>query len=469
MDTAKAAIAHANDHIARLGCLQHLGDQAVDVPCSLRACAHRGQRLRSVPVQAGGVAKGQIGRFQRPGQLRLHRAELHRVAARLEHRKNAGLRTHLLAQAIQGGADGRRVVGEIIIDLDAGGTAAQFHAPLDILKARQGLGCLCGRHAHMLGGCHGGERIHLVVHTAQAPLHLAGGRIFVEHFKVRRVTLGAHIVDGRAKTHDLAPAALVQHAGQALLDAIGHHPAAGGHGAYQVVELALNGSQVIKDVGVVELQVVQHGRAGAVMHKLAALVEKCGVVLVGLDHKHGARVAIAGPGGRTQACGDAKIQWHAADQKAWLQAGSLQNPGEHRGCRGLAMGAGHGQHMAALQHMLGQPLGAAGVRGAGIQNGFHQRKLGRAIIQAGPADHIAHHIHVRLQCELVGAKAFDQLNAQRAQLVAHRRVDAAVAARYLVPGLTGQGGHATHEGATNTQNMNVHGDRFYGAPRQNPR
>jgi hypothetical protein len=57
------------------------------------------------------------------------------------------------------------------------------------------------------------------------------------------------------------------------------------HGAHQVVELALDRGQVVKDVGVVELQVVQHGGARAVMHELAALVEEGGVVFVGFDHE----------------------------------------------------------------------------------------------------------------------------------------------------------------------------------------
>jgi hypothetical protein len=43
--------------------------------------------------------------------------------------------------------------------------------------------------------------------------------------------------------------------------------------------------QVVEDVGVVELQVVQDGRARAVVDELAALVEEGGVVFVGFDHK----------------------------------------------------------------------------------------------------------------------------------------------------------------------------------------
>jgi hypothetical protein len=52
-----------------------------------------------------------------------------------------------------------------------------------------------------------------------------------------------------------------------------------------VVELPLDGGQVVEDVGVVELQVVQDGRARAVVDELAALVEEGGVVFVGFDHE----------------------------------------------------------------------------------------------------------------------------------------------------------------------------------------
>jgi hypothetical protein len=49
------------------------------------------------------------------------------------------------------------------------------------------------------------------------------------------------------------------------------------------MELALDGRQVIEDVGVVELQIVQNGRARTVVDELAALVEKGRVVFVGFD------------------------------------------------------------------------------------------------------------------------------------------------------------------------------------------
>ena len=70
----------------------------------------------------------------------------------------------------------------------------------------------------------------------------------------------------------------------------------------------------------VKLEVVEHRGTGAVMHKLAALVEKRGVVLVGLDHKQGAALAL---GQSAQAGRHAKVQRHAANQKTGCQASVL--------------------------------------------------------------------------------------------------------------------------------------------------
>jgi len=79
--------------------------------------------------------------------------------------------------------------------------------------------------------------------------------------------------------------------------------------------------------------------------------------------------------------------------------------------------------MSTLKHVFSQPLRAAGVGQAGIENGFHQRELGSSIGETATRHHVAHHEDVRLQCELVDAEAFDQLDAERAKLIAHRRID----------------------------------------------
>ena len=220
-----------------------------------------------------------------------------------------------------------------------------------------------------------------------------------------------------------------------------------------MVKLALDVGQAAEDVGVVELQVVQHRRARAVVHEFAALVEKGGVVFIGFDDEKG---PFAPCRQAAQPGGDAKVQRHAAHQKARLQARAFQRPGQHGCGAGFAMRAGHGQHVAALQHVFGQPLRPAGVGQARVENGFHQREFGRAICQPRAADHVANHEHVGLERQLIGAVAFHQINAQRAQLLAHGRVNACVAAGDGVPGLARQRRQPAHESAADAKDVDVH-------------
>ena len=116
--------------------------------------------------------------------------------------------------------------------------------------------------------------------------------------------------------------------------------------------------------------------------------------------------------------------------------------------------------MPTGKHMLTQPLRAAGIGRARIQDGFHQRELGASIGQAGAAHHVAHHEHVGRQRQLIRAVAFNKLNAQRAQLVAHGRINTCVTPGDLVARLPRQGSQAAHKCAANAQNVNMHGPEF---------
>ena len=148
-----------------------------------------------------------------------------------------------------------------------------------------------------------------------------------------------------AETGDRAPVTHAQHTLQAVLFCVYHQTTAARHGAHQVVELALNGREVVKNIRVVKLQIVQHGGARAVMHKLAALIEKRGVVFIGLDDKQGPGLTCCQ---LPQTRGHAEIQRHAADQKTGRQTGLIQNPTQHGGGGGFAVRTGDCQHMPGL-------------------------------------------------------------------------------------------------------------------------
>ena len=112
------------------------------------------------------------------------------------------------------------------------------------------------------------------------------------------------------------------------------------------------------------------------------------------------------------------------------------------------MRAGDAEHPAALQHVLGQPLRSGNIGQALVEDGFEQRVAAR--------DGVADHENVGVQRQLIDRKAFDEVDAGGAQLVAHRRVDVGVAAGDAMAGGNRQLGDAAHEGAADTQNVNVH-------------
>ncbi len=409
-----------------------------------------------IPPQCAAMTKREVCAFQTPWQLRFHGTELHGVGARLEDRQNAPVGPHFAAQPIDRGADGGGVMGKVVINRDGTVRAlyltAHFHASLHIFKATQGASCMFGRNADMRCAGNGGQRIELVVHAAESPHHMRNRLALVQHIELVRLANGCEITDGRAKTAHLTPATGMQHARQAFLQPIDDYAsrsmrASPRNRANQMVKLTLDGGQIVEDVGMIKLEVIQDGRARAVVHELAALVKECSVVFVGFNHKD--RLPA-----KTRR--DAEIHWHATDQKARLQTRTLQNPGHHGGGRGLAMGAGYSNHMPALQHMFGQPLRSTGIGQSGVQNRFNQGELRTAIGQTCAADHVADHEHIRRQCQLIGSEAFNQVNPKGPQLVAHGRVDAAVATCDFVTGFARERSQATHESAANAKNMNVH-------------
>ena len=132
------------------------------------------------------------------------------------------------------------------------------------------------------------------------------------------------------------------------------------------MELGFNGSEIGKDIGMIELKIIEYGRAGTVMHKFAALVEEGGVIFIGFDDEE--RRATLG----TETRRHTKVKWHTTDQKSWLITCLLEYPGQH-GCGGrLAVRAGDGQHPFVMQNVFAYPLRSGYVGQAAVHDGFHQ-------------------------------------------------------------------------------------------------
>ncbi len=355
------------------------------------------------------------------------------------------------------------MVCEIVVDGDgtasAGDGASDFHASAHIFETRQGARGVGRGDTDVLSGGDSSQGIQLIVCASERPLHAPYRLSSLQYIKGMWLPARSEIAGRAAEATHLAPVAHVEHAIQALLVPIDDQSTAGGHCPNQVMELALDRCQVVKDVSVIELEVVEHRSPRAVMDKLAALVEKGGVVFVGFQDK-------CLPW--TQPGRDPEIHRHTADEKTGLLAIGFEHPSEHRGGGGFAMGARNRHHVAPVQDVFGQPLRPAGVSGAGVQNGLHQRELRTTIGQPRPADHIAHDKHVRIEPHLLGGKTFDQIDPQGAQLVAHRRVHARIAAGDPMTGLAGQGGQTAHKGPTNAQDMDMHAAILGAAHAQSP-
>ena len=268
----------------------------------------------------------------------------------------------------------------------------------------------------MTGSGKSRERIVDVVRAEHRPAHFATRHTRLEHGECRTIAARRQLsapqcTAGAACSEPFvsAPAAQLQYALQIFIACVHDESAARWNRAHQMMKLALNGRKVRIDVGVVEFEIIEDRGARSVMHELGPLVEEGGVVLVGLNHEER---LLTEPGT------DRKIDGHAADQEAGREPCILQNPGQHAGGGGLAVSAGHSQHPALAKHIARQPLGARGVRNAGLQQGLNDR-------HASTHDIADHHL-VGSRRELGWVVTLDQFNAQRLELRAHGRIDVAV-------------------------------------------
>ena len=96
----------------------------------------------------------------------------------------------------------------------------------------------------MFGGSNCRQRIELVVHAGECPLHATHRLALVQHIKRVRLALRGEVAYRCAKAAHLAPAASVQHAHQAFFQAVDDDAAramrsASGHGAHQMVAAGL--------------------------------------------------------------------------------------------------------------------------------------------------------------------------------------------------------------------------------------
>ena len=369
----------------------------------------------------------------------------HRVRRKLQHREQPSFAGLARAQRIDGGFDGGRMVGEVVVERDPVHRRAVLQPPPDPGEAAERTRRRGRLDARVPRRRDGGQRVGDVVRAALSPLDLGDGPATMTHLEpapVRR-RRDRRPVGAVADPFHRGPAPHREDLLEVALPGPGHDPAAGGHDAHHVVELALHVGEVAEDVGVVELQVVQHERARAVVQELRALVEEGGVVLVGLDDEQPPRAAPADAGDGVE------VARHAADEEARVESGGVQDHRDHRGGGGLAVGAGHRDDVPAGEHVRRQPGGAGRVRQPRLEDVLHAR------VAAG--HRVADHHRVGRGVELRGVVPGDRIDAGPGQHPAHRRVDVLVRAGDPVPELARDQGQTGHERAADAEEVDVHG------------
>jgi hypothetical protein len=223
---------------------------------------------------------------------------------------------------------------------------------LTLVKSLQCLQPACQRHTGVAGGEQGGDGVVAIVQPAQLPARAADQLAGLPEVQAAVAIAALSVPAGSVvETLDRRPATASEHPFETAFGGVRDDQAGAWQGAHEMVKLRLDRRQVGKDVGMIELQVVQDRRPRAVVHELRALVAEGGIVLVGLYDEERRLPEFAGQTRR-----NAEVQRHATDQEAGAEARVFEDPGKHGGGRRLAVRAGDRQNPALPQHVLGEPL-----------------------------------------------------------------------------------------------------------------
>ena len=133
MNVLEAAVAHDQDVVAGFERRQHRLQQYLGIGEHRSPGRERLQGGACIPAEVVGVAVHLIGIGEAAGERSAHHAEFHGVGARLEHGNDA-LAADAPAQAFDGLAHGRGVMGEVVIHRNTADDTAFLHAPLYALE-----------------------------------------------------------------------------------------------------------------------------------------------------------------------------------------------------------------------------------------------------------------------------------------------------------------------------------------------
>src|SRR3984957_7037438 len=127
----------------------------------------------------------------------------------------------------------------------------------------------------------------------------------------------------------------------------------------QMTEAKFNLLEVLKDIGVIELDIVDHHGLGKVVKEFGSFVEKGGVVFVSFENEI---VRIAKGSALRQVSGD------PADQKTRITARLPKDPGDQRGGGRLTMRPGDHDVPFALEKEIFERFGQRAVEEFSIEH-----------------------------------------------------------------------------------------------------
>ena len=137
------------------------------------------------------------------------------------------------------------------------------------------------------GNC--GQRIQTVVFTRQFPFD-GSLRDAVKKYHETVVSgfrKRPSIIPAPAEPFLFTPASSVNDSFQGSITDIYNKPAISRYRSYKMMKLRFDGRNIGKDIGMIELQIVQYSRFGTIMNKFASFIEKSRVIFISFDDKKG--------------------------------------------------------------------------------------------------------------------------------------------------------------------------------------
>src|SRR3972149_11639100 len=185
-------------------------------------------------------------------------------------------------------------MGEIIVYGDPGNHAKAFEPALDALEfTERRTGDFRGDPGLVRRG-NRRERVFHVVTAEQVPFHHSNRiprAMTLETGIILPLWLCSPITLALGETLRCGPATHREDIAYCLVLSVDDDPSCGRHRSDQIVKLAFDRLQVPENIRVVKFYIVDDQSTRAIMNELGALIEECGIVLVGLDHE---QIALAG-------------------------------------------------------------------------------------------------------------------------------------------------------------------------------